>query len=258
MRIRTFIKWAYRRFKRQPFTSREMLKDHAYYTTRYTAGSVYTAVHKSWKMGLLSREKLRGHRYQYHITDWGRRYVEEGELFREYEIRLMLLDYILRYGPEEDLLWAEGILAPKLLQRFLPGRQAMDIEPIADLHEAVDNYPRTLRMRIQNDVFEEHGELFEDCLIDVEALFSIDDLMRKIHPDIHEPLDLEKFERLTEETINKSINEIRNPRRYTEIYGYGQDEKRPIRLKKRYVTRPNKEDRIRLESLIERLEALRD
>ena len=104
--------------------------------------AVYIAIHKAWKMNLLSREKLRGHRYQYQITDWGRRYVEEGELFREYEISLMLLDYILRYGPEEDLLRAEVILAPKLLQRFLPGRQAMDIEPIADLHEAVDNYPR--------------------------------------------------------------------------------------------------------------------
>ena len=82
--------------------------------------------------------------------------------------------------------------------------------------------------------------------------------MRKIHPDIHEPLDLEKLERLTEETIEESINEIRNPRRYTEVYGHGQDEKRPVRLKKRYVTRPNKEDRARLESIIERLEALRD
>jgi hypothetical protein len=125
---------------------------------------IYSAVHKSWKMGLLSREKLRGHRYSYRATDWGRRFIDVGEQLREDDIQLKLLNYILRYGPQSDLEWAELALAPRLLQRFIHGRNSMNINPITDLHRAVNGYAVTLGTRIRNFFYDEDEESpMEDC-----------------------------------------------------------------------------------------------
>lgn len=140
MRVETLVKWAYRRYEKKPFTSGFLIRDRTYRIDRFPRNSIYSAVHKSWKMGLLSREKLFGHKYIYRVTDWGRRFIEHGELYREHEILLMLLKYILTYGPKLDLEWAELALAPRLLQRFIHGRNSTDINAITDIHRAVDGY----------------------------------------------------------------------------------------------------------------------
>ena len=42
-------------------------------------------------MGLLTRRKLFGNRYAYRITEWGIRYVEDGDFYRDDTTRQKLL-----------------------------------------------------------------------------------------------------------------------------------------------------------------------
>jgi len=65
----------------------------------------------------------------YRITGWGVRYVEDGHKYRDDEVQLKLLGYIIQYGDTDEKVWAEDVLVPRLLQRFFPGRSAQNINP---------------------------------------------------------------------------------------------------------------------------------
>ncbi|MCK4953535.1 hypothetical protein KAS14_07105 [Candidatus Bathyarchaeota archaeon] len=260
MRVRTFIKFVYKEFGRIPFTSRQVFKGH-YNLYPGSMGAVYNVVHKCWKMGLLRRKKLWGNRYEYWVTDWGVRYVEEGYYFRQNEVWIKLLTYIVKYGDEQEKKWAEKVLAPQLLQRFFPGRKAQSIDPLLDIYEAAENVAETLKTRIKDETIIPDNELVLDRLDDSIILILVGKLMEELHPRVYTPLDFKKIHISLIEVIHKFLNEVKNPREYTTIrhldthLNRGRMKIRD-RLKPNIEDRPNPKELAKLEKVKEKLESL--
>jgi len=206
-------------------------------------------------MGLLAREKVKGNMYLYRITDWGIRYVEEGCFYREDEIRIKLLSYITRDNKMSEKEWAAEALAPRLLQRFFPGRRAQDIDPYVDLPEATYNASQILKQRIINETIELDDEFAIQCLDDEVILLLVDQLMSQLYPVNYTYLDVEEFKKQRRTILEESITELRNPPKRATIRGLGYDF--PIKLKRRPEDdRPNRKDLEKLDKVIDKLEEL--
>lgn len=189
--LRSFIQWLYRQFGRRSFRTRQVFQRSKYMLYPVSRNAVYIAMHKCWKFGLLSRKRFYGNSYVYHISDWGVRYVEEGFMYRENEVRIKLLRYIIQHGDEMEKRWAEQVLAPRLLQRFFPGRRAQHIDLGRDLTKAMMNATDTLRHRIQSEAFEPNEELAIECYDDMNIFSSSLLLLRDLYPSFYTPQNFE-------------------------------------------------------------------
>jgi len=227
--------------------------------------AIYIAMHKCWKFRLLSRKRFCGNSYIYQISDWGARYVEEGYRYRENEVRMKLLRYILQHGDETEKRWAEQVLAPRLLQRFFPGRRAQHIEPFTDFSKAMMNAADTLRRRIQSEAFEPDEELALECCHDMNVFYNILLLLRLLYPSLYTPLNLEiMIQELNKmkQTMRDVVDDIifYDPPQRIIIRGFGTSGRmraRP-RLKPRSEQRPNEEDYEKLLDLYLKLSELAD
>jgi hypothetical protein len=219
-------------------------------------------MHKCWKFGLLSRDRFYGHSYIYQVSNWGVRYVEEGYQYRKSEAQMKLLNYILEYGNDSEKRWAEEVLAPQLLQRFFPGRQAQNIDLYVDFHEAVLNATDTLQRRIESEAFEPDEELFIECYNDVLILYAVLQLSRYLHPTLYTQDDrnitFEEFRKIMRDVIDDiilydppSIILLRGLGRNGEMYAHP-------RSKPRIEHRPNDADYEKLLDLYLKMSALTD
>jgi hypothetical protein len=256
VRIKTFIKRIYNKFGKRPFTSSRVFQD--FYTPyEGNISSVYNAVHKCWKMGLLSRKKLWGNKYLYKLTDWGVRYVEDGDSFRRVEIEIKLLSYIIEYGSVVDKKWAEEKLAPRLLQRFFPGRKAQDIDPLIDLSEAAKRVTKTLKTRIKDEAIASNEDFLLESANDGIVLLRITRLLMQLYPEMMEDiiLDMREYRNRIKEVIFESIEELENPQEYFTIRGFGRrGQLRALPADKPKIElRPNPKERERLGEVIEKL-----
>jgi hypothetical protein len=225
--------------------------------------AIYIAIHKCWKRGLLARKRYYGNSYVYHITEWGVRYVEEGFMYRENKVRIKLLRYIIQHGDEMERRWAEQVLAPRLLQRFFPGRRAQHIDPGRDLIKAMMNAADTLRHRIQSEAFEPDEELAIECYEDINIFYSILLLLRDLYPGFYTP---QNFERMLQE-LDKTKQALRgviddillyDPPQRIIIRGFNPSGKprAHLRTKPRSEHRPNAEDYEKLIDLYLKLSEL--
>ena len=255
MRVKTLIRWIYRHFGRAGFQSRHILRDQ-YSPYPITRNAIYSAVHKCWKMRRLSRTKMGGNLYRYRITDWGVRYVEEGDYYREDDIRIMLLRYITDSDRRIDKEWAEDVLVPRLLQRFLPGRKAQDIRPFINLLEVIENVTLPLENKIMAETIEQDAQFIIQYLQDVSIILLSYLLMRQLYPTATSSLDYKSMKRQIRKMLNESIDALSNPpkERTHHVYlGY----EGPIRRKPYIEERPNTKDLARLEKVIKTLKKLK-
>ncbi len=255
MKVRTLIAWIYRHFGRTSFRSSQVLRDQ-YSPYPITRNAIYSAVHKCWKMRLLSRTKMLGNCYLYRITDWGVRYVEEGDFYREDDIRIMLLLYIVDSDKKMDKKWAEDTLVPRLLQRFLPGRKAQDIKPFDNLLEIIEKVTLPLEKKIMAETIEPDEQFIIQYLQDVHIILLVYLLMRQLYPKATSPLDYKSMKRGIRKILNTSIDELSNPPKETTIYTYlGYDAS--IGFKPYIENRPNSKDLTRLKKVIKTLKQLK-
>lgn len=112
-------------------------------------------------------------------------------MYRENEVRIKLLRYIIQHGDEMEKRWAEQVLAPRLLQRFFPGRRAQHIDLGRDLTKAMMNATDTLRHRIQSEAFEPNEELAIECYDDMNIFSSSLLLLRDLYPSFYTPQNFE-------------------------------------------------------------------
>lgn len=263
MRLRTFIKFVYEKFGERSFTSSQIFQDH-YSLYPNSMDSVYTAVHKCWRMGALKRRKLRGNKYRYWLTTWGVRYATEGYTFRQDRVWTTCLSYVVKYGDSYEKWWAEKVIVPKLLQRFFPGRKAQDIKPRVDLYKAAENVGRTLKMRIKDETIIPDIELHKDRLRDSVILLLVGELMSQLYPDTYTPLNFKEIRGRIFNVLYESIEEAKNPREYVAIHRFrtslerGHMWARPVDTweqegRPNIEERPNQEERIRLEQVIKKL-----
>ena len=256
MKVRTLIGWIYRHFGRASFRSSHVLRDQ-YSPYPITRNAIYSAVHKCWKMRLLSRTKMIGNCYIYRITDWGVRYVEEGDYYREDDIRIMLLCYIVDSDKKMDKEWAEDILVPRLLQRFLPGRKAQDIRPFINLLEVIENVTLPLENKIKAETIEQDEQFIIQYLQDVQIILLAYLLMRQLYPTATSSLDYKSMKRQIRKILNESIDELSNPPKETILHTYLGYEA-SIGFKPYIEDRPNTKDLARLEKVIKTLKKLKE
>jgi hypothetical protein len=175
---------------------------------------------------------------------------------------MKLLNYILEYGNDSEKRWAEEVLAPQLLQRFFPGRQAQNIDLYVDFHEAVLNATDTLQRRIESEAFEPDEELFIECYNDVLILYAVLQLSRYLHPTLYTQDDrnitFEEFRKIMRDVIDDiilydppSIILLRGLGRNGEMYAHP-------RSKPRIEHRPNDADYEKLLDLYLKMSALTD
>lgn len=239
--------------------SRHVFQD---YYSPYTKGSVYLLVHKAYKMNLLERNKLYGNMYEYRVSDWGVRYLEEREEFRNDKIYIKLLGYILKSGDKAEELWAYTSLAPRILRRFLPFKRSQNIDPSGDIHEAALKSIEVLKRRIQDETYIHDEDLYLNSTDDYLSLFYVDMLNRKLFPRSYEPLDFKQLKEDRTYVIEESLEEIENPPKYILIRSFGlsalDKNKLSIHLKDRPHTehKPNRRDRARLQKVVKKLEKL--
>jgi len=256
MKIRSFIKMVYRTFGTRSFKTKSVYKRMFYTVYPISMNAIYIAMHKCWKMGLLSRRRSYGPSYTYYITAWGIRYVTDGYKYRDEIVQLKLLGYITQYGNKDEKVWAEEMLVPRLLQRFLPGRSAQKIIPYVNFSEALDNAPNILRMRIQDEAIEPDDEFPIQCEYDLAILSQTARLMRQLYHNFNTELDFNKFRKSIEDTINEVstykppvcgiITGLGTPRKM-----YAESKSKP-----RIERRPNASDYKKIENVCEKLEEL--
>jgi len=137
-------------------------------------------------MSLLTREKIKGHRYRYRISNWGMRYADSGVFYRQDGIYLKLLQYIVESNNYEDKKWAERAIVPRLMQRFLRGKKKQDMIPCVDMIDvklrSIDKeFNRTEPWSIYMNSMHEKVEKL-DKLDDQLALKSIQELLLQLYP----------------------------------------------------------------------------
>ena len=262
LRVRNLIKWIYKTYGRNYyFVSNQVLRNH-YTPYPVTRGAIYTAIHRAWKMGLLSRKKYFGNSYQYRLTKWAVRYIEEGDRYREDEIWLKLLKYINEFGDIKNREWAESVLAPRLLKRFFPGRKAQDIQPIIDFPEAFEKSISLLENRIRNESVEMTDDFEDQNYFDFITLSLVSNLLDKLYPTEESLFDsemiiLNQMER--GKVLDKAINEILHPKQ-NEIWVTNSNlgSTSPLKLETRfeYGRRPTTKDKERLSKLVSKLRIL--
>jgi hypothetical protein len=254
--LRSFIQWLYRQFRRRPFRTKQVLQRMEYMLYPVSRSAIYVAMHKCWKMGLLSREHFYGHSYMYCISNWGVRYVEEGYQYRESEVRIKLLNYILQYGDKSEKQWAEEVLVPRLLQRFFPGRRAQHIEPYVDLPEALLHSAEVLEQRIHSEAFEPDEEFVIECYYDLLILYNVIWLLQQLYGTYDPIITSAELERRMTEVIDDIL--FYEPPHRIIIRGFGPSGKTRarLRLKPRSEHRPNDTDCQKLMDLYHRLREL--
>ena len=137
-------------------------------------------------MGLLAREKVKGNRYRYRISNWGKRYGESGALYRQDMVYLKLLQYIVKSDNFDDKKWAERVIVPRLMQRFLRGKKKQDMIPYVDMiavkiRSISKELNKTEPISIySNSTHKKVGKL--DRLNDQLALKYIQALLSQLHP----------------------------------------------------------------------------
>lgn len=247
------MKWLYRHYDQRPFRTRHVFQRMKYQIYPMSRNAIYIALHKCWKFRLLSRKRYYGNSYVYRISDWGVRYVEEGYQYRENEVRLKLLRYIVQYGDEREKRWAEQVLAPRLLQRFFRGRRAQYIDLGRDLTKAMMNAADTLQRRIQSEAFEPDEELAIECYNDMNIFYSSFLLLRDLYPNFYTPQNCEMVIReldKTKQTMRDVIDDIimydPPPRIVIHRFNPSGKMRAYIRSKPRAEHRPNAEDHKKL------------
>ena len=185
MKAVTLLKIVHKIFDQRSFTTYNVIKCLLrYHIHPPTRNAIYVAIHRCWKMGLLSRTKFSGRGYIYQITNWGMRYLEKGYLYREDEIRIKLLRYIVDHGDLDDKRWAENVLVPRLLQRFFPGRKAQQIFPSVDIIKVCYQASEILKQRIRDATVLAQQNLDSDimslCLRDIWTVILIAELLEQL------------------------------------------------------------------------------
>lgn len=263
MRVSSVINWIYTRFGRREFRSRDVLKGH-YLPYKTSDNTVYTVVHRCWKMGLLTRRKLFGNKYAYRITKWGIRYVKDGINYRDDTTREKLLRYIVDFGDATDREWAKQYLAPQLLRRFLPGKMAQDINLLDDYPEAVGNATHPLRQRIYEEMIVSGWEFITEYYRDQVILVNVNRLLQLLHPNEVPPLDVAALRTqrilLLDEFIARLVKPPKSVRIILPSISTRDDENRPspIRKKSRVIKHPTKKERARLDYVLALLAVFRD
>ena len=182
-----FIRWLSSNFGSSWFTSSDVVT-----ILNLDRQHIYADLHKCWKMGLLSRENMRGHKYKYQISNWGMRYAKKGVFHSQDGVYMKLLKYITEYGDQSDKNWAEEIIVPRLMQRFIRGKKKQDIIPYIDI---IDAESRSIRVRYNKLRYRyvTHARHFDskqegveelDELQDKFALKLIKKLLSQLHPEI--------------------------------------------------------------------------
>ncbi len=228
------------------------------YTPYSDSLNVYKLVHRCRKYGLLSREKMSGNMYKYCVSDWGVQYIEEGENFRRDDVLIKLMEYITDGDKEGDKLWAEKVLAPKLLQRFFLGRKVQDIDPLVDLKEAARNAVETLKTRIRDETIIADDEIVNDCLKDVRILYLVRRFFIQMYPEARKLLEFEDLKDRLRYVIWDAMEEMENSKKIHTIHHFetsldaGRMWAKPAD-KPNIEVRPNPEDRDKLEKVINKI-----
>jgi hypothetical protein len=247
MHVRSVIQWIYMHFVQRKFRSRDVLK-HQYLPFDTSMSGIYTAIHRCWKMGFLTRRKQFGRTYFYRMTERGIRYVEDGHNYRTDTVRLKLLGYIVKYGDEADHDWADKYLAPKLLRRFLPGKIAQDIKLPSAFFDVVMNVTHPLRQRVREEAIFSSWDFLTEYYQDQLILINVHRLCQLLYPEKVNPLNPAVLRSQRILALDELIDELKHPLKFISVLNPfptppTEDRPNPLKLKPKFVPRPTAKGR---------------